>query len=346
MEDSGAEKRDDPLPQTPQGPSHSKALEDALASVQRTLETGAVGSAHDRSSLHFAAANLLDRLDRYDEAFAQARLAHQDRQVQYDPRHIEQLVDEKIELFTPQNLRCFARASESSDKPVFIVGMPQSGTSLVEQVLASHPMVHDAGELNWIGQIEYSWLQRSSEKQRRTLDLRRCSLAVVDELAARYLRPLIALNPQAHRITNAMPLNFLNVGLISRLFPEARVIHCVRDPLDTCLSCYLTPLGVGYQFTADLTALCHFYIQYRRLMDHWKQVLDHPILDVSYEAMVEDLEPHTQRILAFLDLPWDLRCHVQVRPSPERTSPGRWKHYRSHLQPLLSALNMPANDLL
>jgi len=342
MEDSGAEKRDDPLPQTPQGPSHSKALEDALASVQRTLETGAVDSAHKRASLHFAAADLLDRLDRYDEAFAQARLGHQERHVQYDPHRIERLVDEKIELFTRPILRCLARASESSDKPIFIVGMPHSGTTLVGQVLASHPMMHDAGELDWIAQIEHSLLQRSPDKERQTLDLRRCSLSVLDELAGRYLRPLIALNPQASRITDRMPLNFLNLGLISRLFPDARVIHCVRDPLDTCLSCYLTGPGVGHEFAADLTTLGHFYRQYRRLIDHWKQVLDYSILEVSYEAMVEDPESQAKEMLEYLGLPrnahsfsphekrvTDLDSDTQVH---ERLSVGRWKNYANQLE--------------
>lgn len=326
--------------------------EDALTRVERALASGAVKFAHERSSLHFAATNLLDRLGRYDDAFAQARLAHQTRGVKYDPRTIERLVDEKIELYTRPILSCAARASESSDKPVFIVGMPRSGTSLVEQVLASHPMMYGAGELNWIGRIEHSMLQRSPEKARQTLDLRRCSLGVLNEMAAQYLRALTALNPQAHRITDKMPLNFLNLGLISRLFPDARVIHCTRDPLDTCLSCYLTELTVGNEFTADLTTLGHFYRQYRRLMDHWTQTLDYSILEVSYEAMVEDLESHARRMLDFLGLPWDARClsfhenkrlvatasNPQVRQPLYRSSVGRWKHYAGHLEPLRLAL--------
>lgn len=339
MEDSGAEKRNDPLPQSPQGLSNSKAaLEDALARIRHNLSVAAVDSAQERSSLHFAAANLLDRLGRYDEAFAQARLGHQERQVQYDPRKIERLVDEKIELFTRPILRCLARANESSDKPVFIVGMPQSGTSLVGQVLASHPMVHDAGELNWIAQIEHSLLHRSPDKERQTLDLRRCSLAVLDELASRYLRPLIALNPQASRITDRMPLNFLNLGLISRLFPDARVIHCVRDPFDTCLSCYLTEPAVGHEFAADLTALGHFYDQYRRLMDHWKKALDYSILEVSYESIVEDPESQGKKMFEYLGLPsdvqrlpFDLDSDTQHRA---RLSLGRWRNYVNQLEPI------------
>ena len=333
MADSGAEERKNQSLPAPQGLGDSKtALEDALARIQRTLDGGALDAAHERASLHFAAANLLDRLGRYDEAFDQARLAHQNRQVRYDPRQIERLVDEKLDLYSRPILRCLARASESSDKPVFIVGMPQSGTILVGQVLASHPMVHDAGELNWIAQIEHSLLQRSPDKERQTLDLRRCSLAVLDELAGRYLRPLIALNPQASRITDRMPLNFLHLGLISRLFPEARVIHCVRDPLDTCLSCYLTEPGIGHEFAADLTTLGHFYRQYRRLMDHWKQTLDYSILEVSYEAMVEGMELHARQMLDFLGLPWNPQC--VVRQPIDSRSVERWRNYQKQLQPL------------
>ncbi|HEX5243001.1 MAG TPA: sulfotransferase [Tepidisphaeraceae bacterium] len=333
------------------GPSIGRT-DDALARVEGLLGSGRVQFPHERSSLHFAATNLLDRLGRYDQAFAQARLAHEARNVQYDPQSIERLVNEKIELFSRQTLRCMPRASESSDKPVFIVGMPRSGTSLVEQVLASHPMVHGAGELNWIGQIKQSVLHRAPEKRRQTLDLRQCSLTTINEMAGQYLRPLIALNPQARRITDKLPLNFLNLGLIAVLFPEARVIHCVRDPLDTCLSCYLTELNVGTEFTASLAALGHFYNQYRRLMDHWKQVLDYSILDVSYEAMVEDLESNARRVLEFLRLPWDARClsfhenrrlvatasNSQVRQPLYRSSVGRWKNYERRLTPLRSAL--------
>ena len=182
MGDSGAEKRNDPSPQAPPGLSNCKAASDedlkdveaALSRVERAVASGSAKSAHERSSLHFAAVNLLDRLGRYDQAFAQAQLAHEARGIRYDSRVVERLVDDKIERYTRQTIRCLPRASESSDKPVFILGMPQSGMSLVEQVLASHPMVHGAGELNWIAQIQYSILQRIPLTERgQTLDLRR-----------------------------------------------------------------------------------------------------------------------------------------------------------------------------
>jgi hypothetical protein len=355
MEDSGAEKRNDPSPEAGQGLSNSRAasdgdlkgVEEALSRIERALAGGAVKLAHERWSLHFTAVNLLDRLGRYDQAFAQAQLAHQARGVRYDPCVVERLVDEKIERFTRQTIRCLPRASESSDKPVFILGMPQSGMSLVEQVLASHPLVHGAGELNWIAQIQYSILQRIPLTERgQTLDLRRCSLATINELASQYLRPLNALNPQAQRITDRMPLNFLNMGLIAVLFPDARVIHCVRDPLDTCLSCYLTELSVGNEFSADLTNLGHFYRQYRRLMEHWKQVLDYSMLDVSYEAMVENPQSQAQLMVEFLGLPWDRDVANSISELSSRSlfcsSIGLWNHYANHLEPLRFALKESA----
>ena len=305
-------------------------------------------------SVHFAAANLLDRMGRYGEAFAQAAAGHKATGVCIDPASIDAQIDRQLRYFTPQRLAQLPRASRLSRRPVFILGMPRSGTSLIEQVLASHPQVHGAGELELMGTLIRSACgpnSRDSSEYPECLD----SLAAqrCDELAGQYLAHLDSLSATATYVTDKLPVNFTRLGLIALLFTACRVIHCVRDPLDTCVSCYFSDFAFGNEFTHDLASLGTYYRGYQRLMAHWKQVLDLPILEVQYEQVVADLEGQTRRMLEFLDLPFDQRClsfHAnkryvatlskqQVRQPIYASSIGRWKNYQQHLEPLLAALN-------
>jgi len=307
----------------------------------------------DNIALNFAAAELLDRVGRYDEAFAHARQANQLVGAKYEPAQVERSVDALIAYFTRRKIQSLPRSTLGDERPVFIVGMPRSGTSLVEQILASHPDVYGAGELEAIFQIAGQAEARLSGRGfafPQSLDGITSSLA--DELAANYLRPLTALAPAARRITDKLPLNFLQLGLISILFPQARVIHCMRDPRDTCLSCYMTHFSSGNEFSYDLRSCGHFYRQYEKLMTHWKRALDLPILDVIYGQLVEDAEGQSRRMVEFLGLPWDPQClrfydntryvptasNAQVRQPIYQSSVGRWRHYDKHLAPLLAAL--------
>ena len=185
--------------------------------------------------------------------------------------------------------------------------------------------------------------------------LDRLTLDQIDGMAQIYLQPLRAMNPQAKRITDKLPLNFLHLGLIEILFPGARVIHCRRDAMDTCLSCYMSSFREGHEFKYDLSNLGHFYRQYERLMAHWKANLDLPMLEVQYEELVEDSEGQSRRMIEFLDLPWDKRCLQfartarpvataslhQVRQPIYRSSMQRWRHYEKHLGDLKTSLRLP-----
>jgi tetratricopeptide (TPR) repeat protein len=324
----------------------------ALAAINRLL---AAGIEPAESSLHFTAAELLDRAGSYDEAFAMAVRANASHQgPSYDPAGQEHWVNLLIQYFTRERIRLLPKATLRSDKPVFIVGVPRAGTSLVEQILASHPAVHGAGELDFV----YRLLLLG------TLDMLRAEFGAfpgcldnltteqVDGMAHAYLGPFIALKPDAVRITDKMPLNFLHLGLIALFFPEARIIHCRRNPMDTCLSCFLTYFNKGHEFKRSLAHLGHFYRLYERLMAHWKSVIELPMLDVSYEEVVADPEGQSRRMIAFLGLPWDERClkfHevkrpcatasvLQVRRPIYNTSVGRWRRYERHLGPLKAAL--------
>lgn len=318
---------------------------EALDLVIRLLKNDRVSQSRQKSALHFAAANLLDQAGRFDEAFQHASLANALRAANYDPVQVERSIQNWIDYFSPAALARLPRAGHGSELPVFIVGMPRSGTSLVEQILASHQSVYGAGELDWIARLCESAVRRCSRGAEPALQcLDRLTAKDASELAAQYLAPLAALNPAAARITDKMPTNFIYLGLIALLFPQARVIHCRRDRLDTCLSCFLTDFGAGYEFSFSPQSLGHFYRQYDRLISHWKSVLDVRMLEVNYEQLVGDVEGQARRMIEFLALPWDERClrfhenrrfagtasNAQVRRPVYQTSVGRWRNYERY----------------
>jgi tetratricopeptide (TPR) repeat protein len=322
--------------------------DEALKLVEKLL-AGSSQSAHDRARLHFTAAELLDSLGRYNDAFEHARLGNQLVRPVYDPNAHQRSFDMLVGYFTRQRLGSLPRGRDRSDKPVFIVGMPRSGSSLVEQILASHPSVHGGGELDFMSHVWAGTMQMlSARPEEYPVCLNRLTVDQADGMAQIYLQPLIALNPTASRITDKLPLNFLHMGLIALLLPGARIIDCCRDPRDTCLSCFLAMFENGNDFKFDLNNTAHFYGQYRRLMRHWNLSLDLPILEVSYEDLVTDPENQTRRMLDFIDLPWDERClHFhenkrpvttssmeQVRRPLYQSSIGRWRRYERHLTEL------------
>jgi tetratricopeptide (TPR) repeat protein len=328
---------------------------DALRLIDAVLASGTVTAAAELTSLHFAAANLLDNVHRFDEAFERATIANSLRGVTYHPQDVERQVNERINYFTRPTLRRLPRATHGSELPVFIVGMPRSGTTLIEQILCTHPAIHGAGELNWLFALcELAALRHPTHTGNFSDCVDAMSATDADELSAQYLQPLQALNPMASRIINKMPGNFVHLGLIQLLFPMARVVHCRRDPLDTCLSCYMTDFAAGQDFSFSLSSLGHFYRQYLRMMEHWRDVLDLPILQVQYEALIDDLEGQARRMLEFLGLPWNENClrfhenrrfiatasNQQVRNPIYQRSIGRWRNYEKHLGPLREALGV------
>jgi hypothetical protein len=328
--------------------------EEALEVVIRAMAGPDARAPRTLSSLQFTAAQLLDRMGRYGEAFAYATCANAPLAASYDPVRMENMIRTCAELFSAEKLPSIARASRPDATPVFILGMPRSGSTLVEQVLASHPQIFGGGELLWVNRLWHALVSRLGGNLSLDAVLARMTVADVDAVAAEYLSGLRGLHPRAARVTDKNLSNFMHLGLISRLFPAARVIHCRRDPLDTGISCYLTDFADVLPFTCSLPALGHFNLQHDRLMAHWKQTLDLPILDVEYEAVVEDLEGQARRMLDFLDLQWDERClqfhrnprrvatasKAQVRRPLYRSSIQRWRHYEPWIGPLRQALGL------
>ena len=219
------------------------------------------------------------------------------------------------------------RATHGNQRPVLIVGMPRSGTTLVEQILACHPEIFGAGELSRLSEVV---CESSGAEWSNGTAFPDCydflSMSRANELAGKYLEKINSLNTTATYVTDKMPDNFLYLGSAQLLLPQCRVIHCVRDPRDTCLSCYMTDFGSQNAYSFDLNHVAGYYRDYARLMEHWKLVLDLPILDVRYEDLIADQTGQTRRMLEFLELPWDDRClkfHESKRfPATASRGPG------------------------
>ena len=333
---------------------HRGEQERVLGLIAHLLE-GAGLATSDRISLNFTAGRLLDSLGQYDDAFAHFVYANAVGRRPYVPAIHEATVDRLVAGYTPRHLGCLPRATYRSDVPVFIVGMPRSGTSLVEQILASHPAVYGAGELDFMGRVLWGTLDMlEADVSEFPACLDRLTVAQANGMAQIYLCPLRAMNPAAARITDKMPLNFLHLDLIQLLLPDARVIHCRRNPMDTCLSCYTMAFPTGNNFKYDLSHLGQFYRLYDRLMEHWKQVLDLPILDVQYEDLVSDPTGQMHRMVEFAGLEWNDQClkfhetrrsvatgsMQQVRKPLYKSSVERWRNYEKHLGPLKAALGV------
>jgi Flp pilus assembly protein TadD len=324
----------------------------ALALLTRLLNSSRLSS-QDRADLHFSASELLDRLGRYDEAFAHATAGHNARRRPYDPALIRRQTELRLAYYTRHKLHSLPRATHGSRRPIFIIGMPRTGSTLVEQILSNHPDVHGAGEIAHLGNVISSFALGNAPAVR---DYPACmeslSVGACNQLAARYLSGLSAINPSARHVTDKMLPNFLYLGVIATLFPDAHVIHCTRDPLDTCLSCYMTHFLFGHEYAQDLAHLADYYNNYQRLISHWRDTLKFPMIEVNYQRVVSNLEGEVRRLLEHLDLPWNPGClsfqnnprHVptasveQVRQPLYARSVARWRHYARHLSPLVDAL--------
>ncbi|TAN09047.1 MAG: sulfotransferase family protein [Rhodanobacteraceae bacterium] len=230
--------------------------------------------------------------------------------------------------------------------PVFVVGMPRSGTSLIEQILASHPQVRGAGEIPDFGDVVAKYAGPPPGWPGR---VPRLAPAELRRIGAEYVERVFQRAPMATHVINKTTLNYRHVGLIRMVLPGARIIHARRDPMDSCFSCYTHLFdGDNLPYTYDLGTLGRYFVRYATLMRHWHAVVPDAVLDVRYEELVGDTEGQVRRMLGYLGLPWDARClefHrnrrvvataslAQVRRPIYRSSVARWRHFQAHLQPL------------
>jgi len=304
--------------------------------------------------LHYALGDIELHRSAFDRAFDHFQTANEIRrsQVEYDPDKLTRYVDKLIEVFTNDELNKHRGFGTDSECPVFIVGMPRSGTTLVEQIAASHPQVFGGGELELMQQtailLEEAVAGNGSLHDRSESD----GHSVENDLAEGYLAKLREFSSDALRITDKAPGNFLRIGHIKILFPRARIVHCKRNAFDTCTSAYFTYFVEGHEFSYSLDELARYYVDYFRLMQHWSEIFAGEILQLDYEDLVEDQEVTSRKLIDYLGLEWDRRCldyfdtsrairtasSAQVRRPIYKDSVNRWKHFEKQLAPLSEIL--------
>ncbi len=330
---------------------HSDRCQEAIDYVNEVLKQPGL-SQFALKNMHFTAAEVMDRMQHYEAAFAHYKAGNEAMNPLYDTVAHTQYINNLVDVFTPDLFMKIPRAHNKNKRPVFIVGMPRSGTSLTEQILAAHPKVYAAGELDVLSVITQQMKFKLGNKEAFPFYIGKLGQDKIDEMAKQYLDRLTGLSKQAERVTDKMPHNFYMVGLIQLLFPEARVIHCKRDPMDTCLSIYFQNFNEEHKFAKDLFNIGTHYHQYQRLMEYWKQVISIPMLEVNYEELVSDQEVVTRRMLEFCELDWDENClqfhklkrkvntasYDQVRQPMYTKSVARWRHYEPFLDELKAGL--------
>jgi len=323
--------------------------------MERLLREGKSVSGTGRLNLHFNLGRLYDKQQDYEHAFEHYRCGNELKQAEFDPRQRTAETDTLIAVHTRALQDTLPHASHGSDRPVFVVGMPRSGTSLTEQILASHPDIFGAGELPDIIRIA-DRLDKTTGRGGYPLFVPHLTQQQVDDAAREYLDRIAALSGDAVRVVDKMPGNFMFLGLIELLFPNARIIHTRRDPLDTCLSCYFQNFSRSHLYSYNLANLGTFFRDYERTMQHWRDTLSMPMLEVQYEDMIADQEAGSRRLVEFCGLPWDDRClqfhqtgryvatasYDQVRQPIYKSSVARWKNYAAYIDPLRAALGLPA----
>jgi tetratricopeptide (TPR) repeat protein len=311
-------------------------------------------SVQDRASAAFCIANALDADGDYGAAFGMYQTAngiyHADARSSgtgFNLDSFKAYIDWARGTFNSSIFAELRDDGSQSDLPVFIVGMPRSGTSLVEQIAASHPRVFGAGERKDIAAI-VTRINRGA----RNLPIRRWDRKQLRDEAEQQISHLRQLGGDVDRVIDKMPDNVKALGQIRLLFPNARIIVCRRDPRDVCVSCFTTHFGAGLNWSWDIEDCARQHVEIERLLDHWLTVLPGPILEINYETMVENMEAESRRLISFLGLEWDPAClefhktersvttasALQVRRPLYSSSVGKWRRYEAHLGPMTRIL--------
>ncbi|HEY2534177.1 MAG TPA: sulfotransferase, partial [Xanthobacteraceae bacterium] len=347
------------------GDPHLAAME-ALATKSESLPTA------ERIQLDFALGKAYADLKDYPRSFRHlfAGNAAKRATINYNEKAVFDLIDLIESVFTSDLIKTKSGGGEQSKMPIFIVGMPRSGTTLIEQIIASHPLVHGAGELPTFNEIVRTrrGLDRNivpypnyvpAVDDAALTDIGACYVAFARKLAsaasAVSSTNRVSSKADAEYVIDKMPSNYYFAGLIHLALPNAKIIHSIRDPVDTCVSCFSKLFPSQQYYTYDLGELGRYYRCYERLMEHWRRVLPPGrMLDVRYEDVVTDLEGQARRIIAYCGLPWNDRClsfhetdrpvrtasATQVRQPIYSSAIGRWRAYADPLQPLLTALGI------
>ncbi len=299
---------------------------------------------YDKAFLNYKKANLLDReLNREMEALSD--------KLDLDNTRTED-IDKWYKDYPAEFWKELPSSENESKRPIFVIGMFRSGTTLCEQIFSSHPDVVGAGELPDINALSSS-IGNNKLHDKSPASLANVGQKPLQHAANSYLKTLDTFSTESQNVVDKMPANFFHVGLISRLFPNARIVHMIRDPRDVCLSMYFQRFGGQMTWSTDLIEVADYHLAYQHIMKYWKEVLDIEILDVVYEELMENQEAITRRMLDFCELEWDDAClnfyktkrdvntpsYDQVRKPLYKKSIARWKNYEDYIQPMLEKLS-------
>jgi tetratricopeptide (TPR) repeat protein len=315
-------------------------------------------SAGKRLALHFGLAQVLDAVGAYDQAAEHLAQANALRQAEwqkrgqgYDPAEHARFVDDLIATFTPAFFEGVRGFGLETERPAFIVGLPRSGTTLIEQILASHSQVFGAGELRYLRE-SFESLPSVMNREGTPIEcVRRLDRETARRTGQNHLERLDQLNAAALRVADKMPDNYLYLGLIATLLPKAKLIHCRRDLRDVAVSCWMTNFQ-HIRWSFDQEHIASRFHEYQRVMDHWRRILPVPLLEVDYEETVADLEGVARRLVAWCGLEWEPACLAfhetrrpvrtasvtQVRQPIYKRSVARWRNYENALAPLVAKL--------
>jgi len=311
-----------------------------------------------RNALRYAAGKAFADQKNFDAAFEQFSIAKQEAGNSFAIDLHNEAFSRTKELFSAPFIAARSNLGSLSDRPIFIVGMPRSGTTLTEQILASHPLIAGAGELTDLHKIAAELGRGNIDKTLYARNLNNLTQGQARKLAGRYLAVLKRHSDTALRVVDKMPHNYELLGLIAVLFPNARIIHCKRSAMDTCVSCFTQNFSKAHGYNGELRTLGQYYRAYSDLMDHWHEVLPERILDSQYEDMIADQEKASRRLIAWTGLEWDNAClsfqkterlvttpsRWQVRQPIYKTSVKKWEVYAKHLDPLKIALGPLAEE--
>jgi len=309
-------------------------------------------NAFEATRYHFAFGKALDDVGEYDNAFNQYNLGNQlqSKLTPYNQKLNDEVVNKTIEIFNVNfiNKLKSENVNDTNRTPIFIVGMPRSGTSLIEQILDSHQSIYGAGELKDLSECLESNVKKSSNEKSLNF-IAKAKKDFFEEVGNDYLNKVWKLSPTSKYISDKIPGNFFNIGLIYLAFPNAKIIHSMREPMDTCFSNFTKLFKDDMRFTYSQENIGNYYKDYHKVMEHWEKVLPSDfICHMKYENMINDTEKEARRLTSFIGLDWDPNClkfydnkrnvktasMMQVRKPIYKTSIARWKNFTKHLKPL------------
>jgi tetratricopeptide (TPR) repeat protein len=303
----------------------------------------------ERSLLLLSLGRLFENGGKFDDAFRNFQESRKLAVSTHDIHRFRSEVDDVIRTLTPAVMSKFGDFGDPTDRPIFVVGMPRSGTTMTEQIIASHSQVEGAGELNRISLMAKKF---AGDKGMAGILEKMTAAGPLNwkAVSRQYLNLLEVLAPGARHVVDKMPHNFRHLGFIHFCFPNARIIHCRRAPLDNFISAFQNDLNNFHSYGYDQTAYGEYYLEYTRLMNHWKKAIPGRIYDLQYETLVQNPETEIRKMLEFLGLPWEESClrfserksaiktisRLQVRNAINTGSIARWRNYEKHLSPIIA----------